>query len=190
MMLKYQEKISLTKEQLKKCVDYSNLKAKNAREQFSELIGKKGEFVAYNFLKKKLKKTNIKGPDLEVFSRKEKREMKENNIMLSDHDLLLDDKFKIQVKTRYAGPNAKFINSLDNIKEDLIYFTIKESDVIFKNADENYYVFFVLVSNNNEGLVTAIIPSEDCNSLIGRSTNQGLQLHIPKFEYQIEDLVW
>jgi len=59
--------------------------------------------------------------------------------MLSDNDLFVNDKFKIQVKTRYVGKNAKFINSLDNIKEDPIFFTIKQNDVIFTNNDS--YVF-------------------------------------------------
>jgi hypothetical protein len=185
-MQKYEKKILLTERQLQQCIEYSNKKSKNAREKFGELIGKKGEFIVFNFLKKHLKKKNIKGPDLEVFSKKEKRELKENNIMLSDNDILVDDKFKIQVKTRYAGTNAKFINSLDNIKEDKIFFTVKPTDVIFTNNDS--YVFFVLVSNDREGLVTAVLPSSDCPKLIGKSSNQGLQLHIPKFQYKVEDL--
>lgn len=185
-MTKYEDKVTITEAQLKKCVEYSNKKSKDAREKFSELIGKKGEFVVYNFLKKRLKVDRIQGPDLEVFSKREKRELKENNIMLSDNDLFVNDKFKIQVKTRYAGGNAKFINSLDNIKEDKIFFTVKPNDVIFTNNDS--YVFFVLVSNDNEGLVTAIVPSNECTKMMGRSTNHGLQLHIPKFYYNIDFL--
>jgi hypothetical protein len=182
----FQQKIKLTERQSKDAVDYSNKKSNNAREKFSELIGKKGEFVAYNFLKEKLNVDRIQGPDLEVFSRKEKRDLKENNIMLSDNDLFINDKFKIQVKSRYVGKNAKFINSLDNIKEDPIFFTIKDKDVIFTNND--CHVFFVLVSNEAEGLVTAVLPSTECVDLIGRVTDQGLQLHVPKFKYKLDFL--
>lgn len=185
-MLEFQTKILLSEEQLKACIDYSNKKSKDAREKFSELIGKKGEFVAYNFLNNILKVNRIQGPDLEVFSKREKRELKENNIMLSDNDLFVNDKFKVQVKTRYVGKNAKFIHSLDNIKEDKIFFTIKPDDVIFRNNDS--HVFFVMVDNEKSGLVTAILPSGDCPRLIGKASDQGLQLHIPKFKYNVDFL--
>ena len=185
-MIQYQQKISITDEQFEQCVEYSNKKSKHAREKFAELIGKKGEFVAYNFLQNVLKVDRIQGPDLEVFTRKEKRELKENNIMLSDNDLFVNDKFKVQVKSRYVGKNAKFIKSIDNIKEDKIFFTIKENDVIFTNNDS--YVFFVLVSNEKEGLVVAVLPSSYCVDSIGRVTNQGMQLHIPKFKYELSFL--
>jgi len=45
----YESKIQLTKEQLQQAIDYSNKKSANAREKFSELIGKKGEFVVITF---------------------------------------------------------------------------------------------------------------------------------------------
>jgi hypothetical protein len=185
-MIEYQEKITLTDEQVRLCIEYSNKKSKDAREKFSELIGKKGEFIAYNFLNNVLKVDRIQGPDLEVFSKKEKRELKENNIMLSDNDLFINDKYKVQVKTRYVGKNAKFIHSLDNIKEDKIFFTIKPDDVIFRNNDS--HVFFVMVDNEKSGLVTAVLPSSYCPKMIGKSSDQGLQLHVPKFKYEVEFL--
>jgi hypothetical protein len=185
-MIKYEEKISLTDEQFKLCTDYSNKKSKDAREKFSELIGKKGEFIALNFLNEKLKVNRVQGPDIEIFSKKEKRELKENSIMLSDNDLFVNDKFKIQVKSRYVGKNAKFINSLDNIREPTLFFTIKPDDVIFTKNDS--YVFFVLVDNDKQGIVSAVIPSSWCHKLIGKVSDQGYQLHIPKFKYELDFL--
>lgn len=49
------EIVKLTEEQLKMAESYALGKAKDPREQTVEKIGKKGEFVAYNFLKDKLR---------------------------------------------------------------------------------------------------------------------------------------
>ena len=88
-MSKYEDKVTITEAQLKKCVEYSNKKSKDAREKFSELIGKKGEFVVYNFLKKRLKVDRIQGTDLEVFTKRETptHELPKREVSLSNEEI-------------------------------------------------------------------------------------------------------
>lgn len=178
------EKISITNKQFKECENYAKLKTEDLRDQVLELIGKKGEYFVYNFLKDRLGLEDIRKPDLEIYSRAEKKLMKENKIMINDYDLLVDKKIKVQVKTRYAKAKHKnHLGSIDNIKAEKIFFTIKTDDVIFTNKEG--YVAFVLVSNENEGLVCAIVKTKDCNKLIGKVVDdRSVQLHVPfgKFE--------
>ncbi len=177
-------KIAITDKQFKECENYSKAKTESLRDQLLELIGKKGEFLVYNFLKERLKIKDVKKPDLEIYSRKEKKEMKENKIMINDYDLLINKKIKLQVKTRYAKPKHKnYLGTIDQVKADKIFFTIKNDDVIFTNKEG--YVAFVLVSNENEGLVCAILPTKDCNKLIGKVVDsRSVQLHVPAFKFE------
>lgn len=116
--------------------------------------------------------------------------MKENGIMISDHDILLENNVKVQVKTRYVENNDRYLGSLDNLKHtDKIFFTIPEDDVLL--TDQNTYVVFVLVSSKNEGMVASIQKASNCNKLIGkmvdklRGRKQGLQLHVPFLEFDL-----
>lgn len=177
-------KIAITDEQFKECEDYAKAKTTDLRDQVLELIGKKGEYFVYNFLTDRMGIKDIRKPDLEIYSRAEKKLMKENKIMISDYDLLINKKIKLQVKTRYAKPKHKNqLGSIDQIKADKIFFTIKTDDVIFTNKEG--YVAFVLVSNENEGLVCAVVKSKDCSKMIGKVVDdRSVQLHVPCFKFE------